>query len=124
MKKLFFSLMMVCMMVMSSGVVWADGIPINQYYEKPSNFLVYLDSPLREISILLLLFYIVIGFTLVVKKMKKEEKVENEKKSKLEKVFWVISGTLSVVLLLVLKEAGIFLIWPYNRFRWNGFCYG
>ena len=87
MKKLIFSLMMICMIVMSSGVVWADLIPIGPdgerwYLEEPTLEEKILDSELViMVSLIFVIVCVIVASVFLVKKQKnkKSENIELQK---------------------------------------------
>lgn len=118
MKKLIFGLMMICMILMSSGVVWADVMPPMKPYnagqgsllvsppQKP-NSPTYFGDFLGEgfkifsmVTFVALLLYIVLSLMLVIMKINQKSNVEIKNNSKLESIYWKISGCLSVMLFL------------------------
>lgn len=105
MKKLIFSLMMICMMVMSSGVVWADVMPIGGW--PTHTFSDYVSSELALIATIIFVLWCVIGATLNFIKKQKEESSKC-KELKLEKIYLTITAILFIITFFILKGALLF----------------
>lgn len=97
--------------------MWFPG-QVQRYYEyegveKIGKFIKDIDSPIKEITAVILVLFIVIGLVLVTLKIIETEENKNEKtKSGLQNIFLSISVILNLLSIYILKLALLF----YNNF--------
>lgn len=112
-KKVIISFLLISLMILGISTVYADVVfgDFKPYSsdQKIEEFNNRIQSPLKEIAIILLILFIVLGLVLITFKFIKSNN-ENKLKKVLEKMYLLISFILGLVFIYFLKVVNVFII--------------
>lgn len=115
-KKIFFAIALIILVISEISIVYADliipGEHFNSYNndEKIDSFLKTIDSPLKEIAVIVTIFTFILGMVILVFNFVKDKNSNENNNSRniLKKIYLGMSFVLNVLQIQILKSALIF----------------